>query len=165
MAVPESAARALDEHDAFERDDDGYRLTTTEFDGRLAIEETNELAHRYTLTVRAPMLSTAVEETVGPDLEDGWFDTFALRLEDAPGAVRDAVDLDGLDVSREDGTAVVRFTFEWGNADRAPEIAKALGEYVEGTYMEGVIPGFDYGEPVAALLSTASQGEGGGTPL
>jgi hypothetical protein len=165
MAVPESAARALDAHDAFERDDDGYRLTTTEFDGRLAVEETDGWAHRYTLTVRAPMLSTAVEGTVGPDLEDGWFDTFGLRLEDAPGSVRDDVDLSDLDVSRDDGTAVVTFAFEWGNADRAPEIAKALGEYVEGTYMEGVIPGFDYGEPVASMLSAASQGEGGGTPL
>lgn len=166
MTVPEGAARALDAHDAFERDDDdGYRLTTTTFDGRLTVEATDEWAHRYTLTVRAPMLSTAVAETVGSDLEDGWFDTFGLRLEDAPGAVRDGVDLTEFGVSRDDGTAVVTFSFEWGNADRAPAIAKALGEYVEGTYMEGVIPGFDYREPVASMLSTASHGEGGGPPL
>jgi len=165
MAVPDGAARALDAHDAFESSDGGYRLTTTEFDGHLTVAETEEWANRYTLTVRAPMLSTAVEGAVGPDLEDGWFDTFGLRLEDAPGAVRDDVDLTDLDVSRNDGTAVVTFTFEWGNADRAPEIAKALGEYVEGTYMEGVIPGFDYREPVASMLSAASQGERGGTPL
>lgn len=165
MTVPESAARALDAHDAFECDDDGYRLTTTEFDGRLTVEEPAEWAHRYTLTVRAPMLSTAVDGSVGSDLENGWFDTFSLRLEDAPGGVRDAVDLADFGVRRADGTAVVTFSFEWGNAERAPEIAKALGEYVEGTYMEGVIPGFDYREPVASMLSTASQGEGGGPPL
>lgn len=165
MTVPESAARALDAHEAFERDGDSYRLTTTEFDGTLTVEETNGQAHMYTLTVRAPMLSAAVEGTVGPDLEDGWFDTFSLRLEDAPGAVRGTVDLAGLDVSRDDGTAVVTFSFEWGNATRAIEIAKALGEYVEGTYMEGVIPGFDYRDPVASMLSAASQGEGTGTPL
>lgn len=165
MTVPESAARALSAHDAFERDGDGYRLTTTAFDGRLTVAETDGRTHVYTLTVRPPMLSTAVEGTVGPDLEDGWFDTFGLRLEDAPGAVRDPLDLTDLDVSRAGDTAVVTFTFEWGNPDRAADIAKALGEYVEGTYMEGVIPGFDYREPVASMLSTASQGEGGGTPL
>lgn len=165
MTVPKNAARVLDAHEAFERDDDGYRLTTTAFDGRLTVEETDGRSHSYTLTVCAPMLSTTVEGTVGPDLEDGWFDTFGLRLEDAPGAVRDTVELSAFDVSRDDGTAVVTFTFEWGNVDRAPEIAKALGEYVEGTYMEGLIPGFDYREPVASMLSTASHGEGGGTPL
>jgi hypothetical protein len=115
--------------------------------------------------VRAPLLSRAVDGEVGPDLESGWFDTFALRLEDAPGAVRDNLDLETLAVRREGGDAVAEFTFEWGNADRAPAIAKALGEYVEGTYMEGIVPGFEYREPVASMLSTASQGEGTGTPL
>ncbi|MFC7175942.1 DUF5813 family protein [Halosegnis marinus] len=165
MTLPDSAERAFDAHEAFVRDADGYELTTTRFDGRVTAEETEEWAHRYTLSVRAPMLSAAVEGEVGPDLESGWFDTFALRLEDAPGAVRESVELETLDVRREAGHAVAEFVFEWGNADRAPAVAKALGEYVEGTYMEGVVPGFDYREPVASMLSTASQGEGTGTPL
>jgi hypothetical protein len=167
MTLPESAERAFDAHEAIEQEGngDGYVLTTTNFAGRVTAEPTDEWAHSYTLTVRAPMLSRAVEGDVGPDLESGWFDTFALRLEDAPGAVRDGVDLETLDVRREGGDAVAEFTFEWGNADRAPAIAKALGEYVEGTYMEGVVPGFDYRDPVASMLSTASQGEGTGTPL
>jgi hypothetical protein len=165
MSLPESAERAFDAHEAFERDGDGYELTTTNFEGRVTAAPTDEWAHRYTLVVRAPLLSRAVEGEVGPDLESGWFDTFALRLEDAPGAVREGVELETLDVHREAGDAVAEFTFEWGNADRAPAIAKALGEYVEGTYMEGVVPGFDYREPVASMLSTASQGEGTGTPL
>lgn len=165
MPLPESAERAFDGHDAFNRDGDSYQLTTTDFDGRVTAEATDDWAHRYSLVVRAPMLSSVVAETVGPDLESGWYDTFALRLEDAPGAVRDSVELEALDVRRENGDVVAEFTFVWGNADRAPAIAKALAEYVEGTYMEGIIPGFDYRDPIDSMLSTASQGEGTGTPL
>jgi hypothetical protein len=166
MSLPERAERAFAAHDAFEPDGDGVELTTTAFEGRVTATETDDWAIRYTVTVRAPMLSTAVEGPVGPAVEDGWFDTFALRLADAPGAVRASVDLDDLDVFEEDGDAVAVFTFTWGNADRAPAIAKALAEYVEGTYMEGIVPGYDYREPVASMLSQASQGESrGGTPL
>ncbi|MEF8975818.1 MAG: DUF5813 family protein, partial [Halapricum sp.] len=42
-------------------------------------------------------------------------------------------------------------------------------EYVEGTYVEGAVPGYDYEPPVADLLNQAqsggSQGDRGGTPL
>jgi hypothetical protein len=167
MSLPERAERAFAAHDAFEQGGDGFELTTTAFEGRVTAAETDDWALQYTVTVRAPMLSTAVEGPVGSAVEDGWFDTLALRLEDAPGAVRESVDLDDLDVFEEDGDAVAVFTFTWGNADRAPDIAKALAEYVEGTYMEGVVPGYDYREPVASMLSQASQGDGNrsGTPL
>jgi hypothetical protein len=166
MTLPERAERAFAAHEAFERDGHEFELTTTAFDGRVTASETDDWALRYTLTVRAPMLSTAATEPVGPAVEDGWFDTYALRLEDAPGAIRDSVALDHLDVFEKDGDAVAVFEFEWGNADRAPAIAKALAEYAEGTYMEGIVPGYSYTEPVASMLSQASQGEGrGGTPL
>ncbi|WP_255195150.1 DUF5813 family protein [Halorarius litoreus] len=166
MSLPERAERAFDAHEAFERDGDEFELTTTAFDGRATASETDDWALRYTVTIRAPMLSTATEEPVGPAVEDGWFDTYALRLEDAPGAIRDSIELADLDVFEEEGDAVAVFVFEWGNADRAPAIAKALVEYAEGTYMEGIVPGYSYTEPVASMLSQASQGEGrGGTPL
>ena len=38
---------------------------------------------------------------------------------------------------------------------RAVEDAAALVEYVEGTYVQGVIPGYEYGDPVAGLLDRA----------
>jgi len=44
-------------------------------------------------------------------------------------------------------------------------------DYVEGTYVQGVIPGYEYGEPVAGLLDRAQQNADsddatrGGTPL
>jgi len=166
--VPERAARAFAGHDAFERDGDGFRVTTTRFEGRVTARETDDWALAYTLTVRAPTLDSAVEGDVGTAVLDGWFDTYERRLEDAPKATRADVELSGFEVREEAGDAVAEFTFEFGNADRAPGVAKAFAEYVEGTYAEGIVPGYDYRGVVAELLGdAASTGDGsrGGTPL
>lgn len=168
--IPERAERAFEGHDAFERDGDGYRVTTTRFDGHVTAEETDDWALRYRLVVRTPMLSTAVDGEVGEAVEAGWFETFERRLEDAPKVTRTDVELDGLDLTEEDGDAVATFEFEFGNADHAPDVVKAVAEYVEGTYVEGVVPGYDYEGVVAELLGKAasqggSDGGRGGTPL
>jgi hypothetical protein len=172
--LPERAARAFESHDAFERagideesDDpqgatgaEWFDIQTTRFDGRVTATETDDWALRYSLEVRAPMLSTATEDEVGEAVEAGWFETYELRLEDAPMAVRDDVELADQRVVEEAGEAVAVFEFEWGNADRAPDVAKAMAEYVEGTYVEGVVPGYEYGQPVSDLLSRARQSAG-----
>jgi hypothetical protein len=170
MTLPESFERAFGTHDAYERNGDAFVLTTTRFDGRVtaAEHESHDWKLRYNVTVRAPMLSTVANDQVGPAVEEGWFETYERRLEDAAGAVRESVDVDD-EVFESDGDAVAVFEFEWADADRAAEIAKALVEYAEGTYVEGVVPGYEYGDPVASMLSQATQGEGdgsrGGTPL
>lgn len=164
--VPERAARAFDRHEAFAEHGDGYAVTTTRFDGVVGVAETDEWALRYTLTVRVPMLSTAVEGAVGDAVEAGWFETLERRLEDVTMATRAEVDLTTYAVEEHDGDAVAEFTFSYGNADRAPEVVKAMAEFVEGTYVEGIVPGYDYRDPVAELLARASQddGEQGSSP-
>lgn len=77
------------------------------------------------------MLSTATSGPVGPAVEDGWFETYELRLEDATMAVREDVKFDEQRVIEEAGDAVAVFEFEWGNADRVPDMAKAIAEYTE----------------------------------
>jgi hypothetical protein len=168
--VPDRFVRAFEAHEAFERaGSEAFGLTTMRLDARVTAAETDDWDLRYTLTVRAPMLSTAVVgEAVGSAVEDGWFDTYELRLEDAAGAVRQDVDVEEYTVEERDGEAVATFEFEWGNADRAPDIAKAIAEYAEGTYVEGVVPGYEYGPPVSDLLSSARQsdeGEGSSGPM
>lgn len=158
--VPDRAVRSFEAHDAFERDGRWFEVTTTRFDGRVTARETDGWELAYTLEVRAPMLSEATEDTVGEAVEDGWFDTYELRLEDAGMAVRGGVEFDDYRLVREAGEAVAVFEFEWGNADRAPDMAKAVTEYVEGTYMEGVVPGYEYRPPVSELLSRARSGTG-----
>jgi hypothetical protein len=161
--IPDRFVRPFEAHEAFERTDEGeFSLETTRLGTRVTAAETDDRALRYTVTVRAPMLSTAViGDPVGPAVEDGWFDTYELRLEDADGAVRHDVELGDYTVTERDGEADATFEFEWGNADQAPAIAKAIAEFVEGTYVEGVVPGYEYGPPVSDLLSSARQGDGG----
>jgi hypothetical protein len=167
--LPDRAVRALESHDAFERDGEWFSVTTTKFDARVTAAETDDWAIAYILEVRAPMLSTAAEGSVGSAVEDGWFDTYELRLEDATMAVRQDLAFDDQRVIEEAGDAVAIFEFEWGNADHAPGMAKAIAEYVEGTYMEGIVPGYEYGPPVSSLLSRArqsdSEGDRGPMPL
>jgi hypothetical protein len=169
--LPAAAARAFDGHDAYERAAGGpaFVLTTTRFDATVTARDQGEpeWALTYELEVRAPMLSSVTADEVGPAVEEGWFDTFALRLEDAPGAVRDSVDID-LDVTEAAGDAVATYQFQFGDADRAAAIAKAFAEYVEGTYMEGVVPGYDYQPPVSEMLASARGAggdEGSGDPM
>ena len=167
--LPDRAVRALESHDAFERDGEWFSVTTTKFDARVTAAETDDWAIAYILEVRAPMLSTAAEGSVGSAVEDGWFDTYELRLEDATMAVRQDLAFDDQRVIEEAGDAVAIFEFEWGNADHAPGMAKAIAEYVEGTYMEGIVPGYEYVPPVSSLLSRArqsdSEGDRGPMPL
>jgi hypothetical protein len=126
--------------------------------------ETDDWALEYTLTVRAPTLSTAVaDEAVGDAVEDGWFETYERRLEDAPMATRIDVELDELTVYEDAGEAVAEFTFTHGNADQAPLLVKTFAEYLEGTYAEGIVPGYEYEGVVGELIGDArSQGGSGG---
>ena len=165
--LPESVERAFDYHDAFERDGDAYLVTTTAFEGRVTAVDGPEYFSAYTVTVRVPTLGGATADDVGEAVENGWFDALERRLEDAPKATRADVDLKTFDVERDDEDVYITYGFEWGNADKAADIAKTFVEYVEGTYVEGVIPGYEYVEPVSNLVEAASQegGGGGGTPL
>ena len=162
--LPDRAVHAFEAHDAFERDSDGFAVTTTTFDGRVTAEPIDDPAIYYTLAVRAPTLQAATADEVGEALVEGWFDTYELRLEDAPKAVRGDLELDEQRVVAEGDEAVAVFGFEQESADRAPDVVKAVAEYVEGTYMEGIVPGYEYVPPVSEMLSRARQsgGDGGG---
>jgi len=167
--LPPAVADAFDDHDSFEPTAEGYRVTTTVFDPTVTATDIEGVGHEYTVTVRTPTLGAAVEgEVVGPAVADGWFDTFVRRLEDATQATRAQIELDQHRLVADDGQAVATFVFSYGDPTRAAEIAKTLVEYVEGTYVEGIVPGYDYREPVADLIQnakTAGDNERGGTPL
>ncbi|WP_436900418.1 DUF5813 family protein [Halovenus halobia] len=167
--IPDSARDAFEGHDAITDTEEGYAVETTVFDGFVRASEGPDWKNTYTVTVFVPTLSAATTEAVGPAVEDGWRDTLERRLEDAPQATRSNVDLHDLSVEEIDDELQITFTFEWGDADRAAAIAKTFVEYVEGTYVEGIVPGYEYVSPVADLLSAASQGDDGatrgGTPL
>jgi hypothetical protein len=162
--LPAAIDRAFARHDAFERDGDGFVVGTTVFEGRVTAVDGGGRAV-YTVTVPVPSIRATTADEVGEAVAEGWLDTLRRRLADAPVATRSDIDLETFDVERDGEDVYVTYGFEWDDPSRAADIAKTLIEYVEGTYVEGVIPGYEYESPVADLLDRASQGEGGGTPL
>lgn len=156
--IPDPARRALDRHAAFESTENGYECTTTPFDAEVrAYPAEGERAAAFEIEVGVPTLDAVVtDQTVGDAVATDWFETFERRLADAYHAA-DASDTDDPVVEREDDTVTATFGVHAWNASRGVDAAKAVIDYVEGTYVQGVVPGYEYGEPVAGLLDRAQQ--------
>lgn len=167
--VPAEAREAFEAHESVAVTPEGFAVESTVFDGFLTASEGPEWKHTYTVTVYVPTLDEATADEVGPVVEQDWQETFERRLEDAPQSTRSSVDVHDFDVEDLGGELQITYSFEWGDPRRATEIGKTFVEYVEGTYVEGIVPGYEYEPPVSDLLSSASQAESdakrGGTPL
>jgi hypothetical protein len=169
-STPTAVREAFSQHDAFVETTDGFVLETTAFEGTVSLADgaptaSAEGAHRYVVTVAVPTLSAATADRISDVIATDWFETFQRRLADAPTATRAALELAALRVEREDSTVAVTFEFDWSDPAGAAAIAKTLVEYVEGTYVEGIVPGYDYEPPVSDLIASASQSGDSGTPL
>ncbi|KZN25490.1 hypothetical protein A4G99_03110 [Haladaptatus sp. R4] len=149
MNRKDAVERAFRLHDGFEDDDEEYVVTTTPFDGSVTVDDSIEV------TVRMPTLSAVVtDEPVADVVESGWFETLELRLEDAHSVVS-ADDATPPTVER-DGDEVV-LSVEFSGSDKAADDAKAIVDFAEGTWMQGIVPGYEYGEPAAGMLNRAHQ--------
>jgi hypothetical protein len=168
------AERALERHAALERSDDGHEVTTTPFEATVRSEPARPDGRdaRLDVELSMPSLDAAVADDVAAVVEEGWFETLELRLEDA----YDVVEVDPLEdpeIELSGSTVEVSFSFLAWNAGSGVDDAKAIVDFVEGTYVQGVIPGYEYEDPVAGLLDRATQQAGGedggaergGTPL
>jgi hypothetical protein len=162
--LPAEIAAAFDSHDSLTTRDGSGVVTTTAFEGTVTAD-TGEAPTAYTVTVVVPTIESATSGDVGDAVAADWFRTLCRRLEDAPTATRAAIDLDSFEVETREDTVHVEYGFSDTSPARAARIATAFAEFVEGTYVEGIVPGYEYESPVADLLSQASQGEKGGTPL
>jgi hypothetical protein len=162
----ERARRAAAANDSIDsREDDGYAVRTTAFEGTVEVDADGGAAV-FGVRVAVPMLDAVTEDEVASVVEDGWFETFELRIDDVDGAIRG--DDVAVSVRRVDDEAVVEAELRDLDATRAAADAVATVEYVEGTYVEGIIPGYEYTEPVTVLVQRAADAAGGskgGTPL
>jgi hypothetical protein len=159
--LPDRVRRAFRDHGAFESDGGAaYRVTTTPFDGRVDADVDEDGRIEFGVTVRVPMLSEVAAD-VAPIVEEGWYETFGLRIENAGEITRAGHDLEPT-VRRADGEAVVEAGFADVNERRGVDDAVSVVNYVEGTYVQGVIPGYEYEEPVSQLLSRARDAAGTG---
>ncbi|RCU47669.1 hypothetical protein DU504_10375 [Haloplanus salinus] len=146
-------ARAFRDHDGFDGGDGRFEATTTAFDAAVTAHESDGRVD-YEVSVRVPSLSAAVDGDVAQVVEDGWLETFELRVADADGVVRGDHDFEPT-VDRTAGEVTVEFAYTDINERRGVEDAAAVVNYVEGTYVQGVIPGYDYVDPVAGLVDRA----------
>ena len=145
----ETNARALRAHDRFqETEPDVFELRSLSFDGWVRVGE-----DEIVLVQEVPTLDATVEgETVAPVVEDGWYETFERRLEDATkvttGDVAEPV------VTRDGETIRIETRIAVGPS-AAPDEAVAIASYVEGTWVEGIIPGYDYDDRVQSIRNRA----------
>jgi len=166
----EPVEHAFGEHPDFEQtDDDRFETPEKPFPGVVTVTEATDSdeTNHYEVEVRTPMLDAVVEdEAVAEVVEDGWFETLELRLEDVH-TVTNADSASPPEIEREghgeETEVVVTVEFEREDPEYAAEDALAVVEYVEGTWVQGIIPGYDYGEPAASLRERAQQNydEGG----
>ncbi|WP_440766159.1 DUF5813 family protein [Natronorubrum sp. DTA7] len=173
-ALPDPVARELESHDAFEpTTDDSYKLTTTVFDATVtASDAAGKRDGAFSVTVTLPTLDAAVAgEAVAPVVEDGWFETLERRLEDVFTVAHTSTH-DEPTVERDATDVTVSLEYVAWNAGEGVDDAKALIEYVEGTYAQGIIPGYEYQGAAATLLENAqsrgqraNEGESGGMPM
>ncbi|OIB57734.1 DUF5813 family protein [Natrialba sp. SSL1] len=172
-SLPDAIGRELAAHDAFDPAEpttgvteateateapEQYELTTTVFDARVsAIDAPEPRDGRLSVEVTVPTLNAAVaDETVAPVVEDGWFETLERRLADA-FTVAQTDTHEEPRVERHDETVTVELEFTAWDAANGVADAKALIEYVEGTYAQGIIPGYEYAGPAATLLESAQS--------
>lgn len=154
----EELHREFDTHDDFEPENDGYRVTSTPFDVEVCFSRMDEQTIRYRCTCTVPSLEAVIEnETISPVLLEGWADPMERRLQDVDHATS-AIETAAVTCSwdREQFDIEIRFTRP-ADAPVPTDAIVAIVGYIEGTYLEGVIPGYQYGPPVDAMLASARE--------
>jgi hypothetical protein len=138
---------AFDAHRGFERDGEEYVVVDATF------EATAAPGDPVRVRVTVPTLDAAVVgETVADVVEDDWFRTFEARLDGLDGVTQGTPG--EVTVTRAGRSIIVELTVEGG----APaDDAMAAIHFVEGTWFQGVIPGYDYREDVQAVREQAHQ--------
>ena len=155
--LPDRVERAFADHGSFEAVEEGvFESTTIPFEGTVRVRGVDPTT--VEVTVHAPMLSEAVaeDEEVAPIVEKDWFETFDRRMEDAHMPMGREPELDPA-VEEEAGQLVVEATLTDPDPSRVADDARAFIEYVEGTYVEGIVPGYEYDDPVDGLLDQARR--------
>lgn len=155
--IPSRVHRAFGDHGSFEQlDETTYEHVSTPFAGVVDVAEREDAQIQFDVTVTVPPLDAVTEETVAEVVEDGWYETFELRITDISGVTRGDHDFEPV-VAWADGEIVVEVSLSDINVARGVEDAAAVVTFVEGTYVQGIIPGYEYTDPVSSILSKARQ--------
>jgi hypothetical protein len=148
------AVDRFDDHDAFERRGDRtFAQVTTPFEATASVVG-HDGGVQVHVSVTLQSLDAAVaSETVPEVVESGWFETLERRLADATTVTRDGEE-PAPDVIRGEETVRVEVSFD-STTDRAVADAKAVVDFVEATWVQGLVPGYEYEGAAASLVDRA----------
>ncbi len=151
----ELAAGFRSRPDFREQDSGRFGVGGVDFQAQVTIEEDTVV-----LVQGLPTLDATVEgEAVAPVVESGWEETFERRVQDVTGVIGDLAA--GPTVTRDGETIHVRMELE-DDGVILPEAVRHAVDFVESTWVEGIIPGYDYDERVKRIRNRAMQtGESG----
>lgn len=144
-------------HERFEREDEVFVVVDNDWEAEvvLGVEE-------YRVRVEVPTLDAVVDGAVGETVGEGWFETFELRVADVGGVTY--ADPTAEPVVVQEGASVVVEVEVEARPGHSADDALAVVNYVEGTWFEGIIPGYEYVEKVQEMRERAHQ-QGQDTPL
>ena len=158
--LPGRVRRTFASHSSFEPRDEGtFEAVTTPFEGTVEADAGDDGRIEVSIRVTVPLLNAVTEDEVAPVVEDGWCETFELRVRDIGGIFRTERDLEPT-VTREPDSVVVETGFTDINENRVVDDAGAVIDFVEGTFVQGIIPGYEYPEPVTSIISQARRAAG-----
>jgi hypothetical protein len=142
---------ALAAHHRLAERDDGFVPTQTTFEATVSVEDGSVRIESHVPTLDA----VVTDETVAPVVEDGWFETFERRVEDLAGVTKtDDVAVESVEREGEGVTVVTTIRPSTGTAG---EDVIAVVSFVEGTWMEGIIPGYEYEARIQRLRERARE--------
>lgn len=149
----ETLRDALAAHRAIDaRDDDGYTVTTA------ALDNTVRVAYgELVVTVAMPTIAEVVVDDDPADVVvDGWFEALEQHLADAYSVITTEAAAEAV-VVRGATDVEVTYRLTGGDANALAADAKALVDFVVGTYLQSAIPGYEYDDPMRGLLGKARQ--------
>ena len=156
----ERGLRGLRRHESLSAPEgETARVTTTPFDAAVTVSAGEDGRIRYTTTVTVPPITAVTVETVAEVVADGWADTFVRRVENVGAITEGGHDLQPT-VERDEDGLTARVSFSDLDPNRGANDAVAFADYVEGVYVQGVIPGYEYTEPVTGLIDAARAAGG-----
>ncbi len=137
-----------------EQADGAFVIEGLDFEGAVTVED-----DRVRLEQTLPMLDAVViGETVAPVVEEGWAETFERRARDVTNL--ESVPRTDLSIELGEEAITVRMSFDAETVD--PEGVSHAANFVEGVWVEGIIPGYPYDEQVQGIRDRAADTGGTG---
>lgn len=145
-------ASTLAAAEGFETADTGFRVTAATFDATVVPGSAS-----VTVSVVLPTIDAVTEDSVATVVVDGWYETLARRLEGVASVTDASVEEPAIERFSEE--VLVEIKMEARETAVASDV-RAVVNFVEGTWVGGIIPGYAYEDRVQALRSAAAEAGG-----